>query len=347
VRFEPVAWFTFVAVWLLLHPFAPAAGAEDLPSATGTAAVSAGDESATTPGSRREPLKRPPKRSTLAEAAGALQQARAEDNPPSSAEARLREYEIRLAAHSRELMQREAALEAARRRINELTHAPATKTSNRVAEKDPLPAPEALSANPPAPPPQPSTSQPEEAQEQRDLVSSLRQALDAERENRMTLEEEIQRLISDSRSPGQVDTMARSLEGARAVILVLNQRLADEQKARETLEVAIERVRRSAGLSPGQDWVDRFENTMKERREQAERLQHELRDANEAIVALRGKLEAARPDATIDPAALQDLETENRRLRQALDGAQQTNSDLRTQAELASRLAELLYGQPQ
>jgi chromosome segregation ATPase len=179
-----------------------------------------------------------------------------------------------------------------------------------------------------------------------DLVTSLRQELDVERENRTTLEEEIQRLISESRSPGQVDTMARSLEGARAVILVLNQRLADEQKARETLEVAIERVRRSAGLAPGQDWIDRFESTMKERREQADRLQKEIRDANEAIVALRGKLEAARPDAAIDPAALAELETENSHLRQALDGAQQANSDLRAQAELASRLAELLYGEP-
>jgi chromosome segregation ATPase len=296
-----------------LHPFVPAAGAEDPPSATGTPAVSAGHEP-----------------------------------PLSSTEARLREYEIRLVAHRRELMQREAALEAARRRINELTGAQATKASNRVAEKDQIPAPEGTSVNPPAPTPQPSTSQPEIAREQRDmdLVTSLRQELDAERENRTTLEEEIQRLISDSRSPGQVDTMARSLEGARAVILVLNQRLADEQKARETLEVAIERVRRSAGLAPGQDWIDRFESTMKERREQADRLQKELRDANEAIVALRGKLEAARPDATIDPAALQELETENSRLRQALDGAQQANSDLRTQAELASRLAELLYGEP-
>jgi chromosome segregation ATPase len=301
-----------VAAWLLLHPL-PRAGAADPPPPTETPALPADQE-----------------------------------GPPSSTEARLREYEIRLSAHRRELMEREAALEAARRRIEELTRAQATapKTIPARGPTPRLPSEPAVGAPAPLPPPSPSPSSPEKASEQQDAVASLRQELDAERENRATLEKEIQRLLADAHSSEHAEALAGSFESARAEILLLNHRLADEQKARESLEVAIERVRTSAGISPGQDWIDRFESTMRERREQAERLERELREANEAIVALRGKLEATVPGAAVDPAALRQLETENGRLRQALEGAQEANSALRAKAELASHLAELLYAQP-
>jgi DNA repair exonuclease SbcCD ATPase subunit len=180
-------------------------------------------------------------------------------------------------------------------------------------------------------------------------VSSLQHELDVERENRATLEQEIQRLLSESRPPEQLQAVTQSLDGARAQLLLLNQRLAEEQRARESLEVALERVRQTAGVAPGADWLDRFDATMRERRAQGERLQEELRNAHEAIVELKAKLEAQeqRPPETGTNQETQSLEAEVAKLREALRKAEQANADLRTQAELAGRLADLLYGQSQ
>jgi len=186
--------------------------------------------------------------------------------------------------------------------------------------------------------PQPSPS----TEADKTLVASLQHELDVERANRATLESEIRRLVSESRSGEQMKALTQSLDAARAEILLLNQRLATEQRARESLEVAVERMRRAAQMDPGEDWMERFATNMKERREQAERLQEELHRANEIIVGLKGKLEAVddRKPHPGDPG----LEGEVNRLREALHSAQQANADLRTQAELASRLAEMLYG---
>ncbi len=179
------------------------------------------------------------------------------------------------------------------------------------------------------------------------LVSSLRHELDVERENRATLEQEIQRLLSASSQPEDLHALAQSLDGARAQILFLNQRLAEEQRARESLEVAVERVRNATGMAPGSDWVERFETTMRERRTQAERLEEELHNANEAIVQLKSKLEAQgdRPPEARPATDTRGLEDEVVNLREALSKAQQANADLRAHSELAGRLADLLYSQ--
>lgn len=302
----------------------------------------------------------------------------ANDGGSPSAET-IREYEIRLEAHRRELLQREAALESAQRRIVELTRASASRKTvtsapsndsqirqledarvlddaeivrlrertreleERLAAVPPALTPIARAAEIPSPAQSPQADEPSNA-----IIASLRQELDVERENRATLEREIQRLLVDSRGSDQAHTLSRSLESARADILILNHRLAEEQAARESLEVTIERMRESAGVVPGADWLSRFDNSMKERKEQADRLQEQLHSANEAIVALKAQLETAPKDAAapVDTAVVAKLESENKHLHDALEGAQQANADLRTQAELASRLAELLYGQP-
>jgi chromosome segregation ATPase len=111
------------------------------------------------------------------------------------------------------------------------------------------------------------------------------------------------------------------------------------------LEVTVARVRRIAEIGAGDDWVDRFEATMNERREQAERLQEELHNANESIVSLKSKLETAAGAAPAPAADVRGLEDDVKKLRDALQTAQQANADLRAQAELAARLAELLYAQ--
>jgi hypothetical protein len=251
----------------------------------------------------------------------------------------LQEYEIRLAAHRRELLARENELEAAKRRIAELGGTPppgAAPTSVPDDERHENP-PAVLTVASPTP-----ASRGDET-----LVSSLQLELDVERENRVTLEQEIQRLLSASSQPEELHALAQSLDGARAQIMLLNQRLADEQRARESLEVAVERVRNAAGVAPGPDWVERFETTMRERRTQAERLQEELRNANEAVVQLKSKLEA-QGDRLREAAPVMDtqgLEDEVVKLRESLRNAQQANADLRAQSELAGRLADLLYSQ--
>jgi chromosome segregation ATPase len=323
----------------------------------------------------------------------------------------LQEYQIRLDAHRRELLEREAALERARREIQALRKArlePGTQSPTPPAndkrleelERDrresraeiarlratitamseqiarPLPssardqariaeleksdrearaeiarlqarnesleaqlrAMVAAAANR-------SDEDTERAQTARDhaLVVSLQHELDVERDNRATLEREIARLVAVTRTDEASRAAARSLDDAQAQILLLNQRLAHEQRARESLEVAVARVQQIAAVGAADDWMDRFQASMNERREQSERLQEELHNANESIVTLRGKLEAAgpRPAST---AEVDGLQGENKKLRDALQSAQQANADLRSQAELAARLAELLYG---
>jgi hypothetical protein len=286
---------------------------------------------------------------------------------PAGAEAEpevIREYEIRLEAHRRELLDREAELEATKRALAELQRKSAVRVERPTAPvedvrwhelersehaaraeaselrvktetlESQLRTLHAATASAVPPPP---------ADDEKALVATLQRELDVERANRATLEAEIHRLVSQSRSADQFAALNQSLDGARAEILTLNQRLAAEQRARESLEVSIERVRRAAGIDASGDWMERFETTVKERREQAERLQEELHRANEMIIVLKSKLEAA-DDAT-HTADVQGLEGQIKQLRDALQSAQQANADLRTQAELASRLAELLYGQ--
>jgi len=266
-------------------------------------------------------------------------------------EQRLREYEIRLAAHRRALLERESELEAANKRITELGQSVKSKTARSPANRDqerrtpppasPSPFPAPTSSPTPSPPPVAAHDSDET------LVSALQHELDVERENRATLEQEIQRILSEARPSEQLQTVTQSLDGARAHLLLLNQRLAEEQRARESLEIALERVRESAGVAPGADWLERFDATMRERRAQSERLQEDLHDAHEAIVQLKAKLEAQerRPPEVGSSQETQALEAEVAKLREALRSAEQINADLRTQAELAGRLAEMLYGQ--
>jgi hypothetical protein len=257
----------------------------------------------------------------------------------------LQEYEIRLSAHRRELLARESELEAAKRRIAELGGTPRPEAAPTSVSDDERQEPP-LAVSTIAPPTPAPAGGADEA-----LVSSLQQELDVERENRATLEQEIQRLLSASSQPEELHAVAQSLDGARAQILLLNQRLAEEQRARESLEVSVERARNAAGVAPGPDWVERFEVAMRERRTQAERLQEELRNANEAIVQLKSKLEGQGdppPEAAPVAAAVTDtrgLEDEVAKLRESLRNAQQANADLRAQSELAGRLADLLYSQ--
>ena len=258
---------------------------------------------------------------------------------PAIEERRLREYEIRLAAHRRELMQRENDLDAAHQEIRVLKK----RTRGRIESRPAAALEPAITPPTAAAASAPFIEKPDDRTEQ--IIDALQNDLSVERENRATLEREFQRLLAEPRDSEAVEPLRRSLESANAGLLVLNQRLSDEHRQREALEVALERVRGIAGVAPAEGWLDRFETTMRERRSHSERLERELREANEAVVALRARLESLTTSSN-DPAALQALEEENAKLRGALAATERMNAELTKQAELASHLAEMLYAQP-
>lgn len=293
---------------------------------------------------------------------------------PRRASSELRESRVRLDAHRRELARRDRALRAAERRIadlvrklrreravakrsardaaqlaaaekqRDLAKAEAERYGKRAAELEAeLRAREAAPPPPPyAPPPALEPASPEESE----LVASLRHDLDLERENRKTLEAEIQRLLAERGGADVREPLTRSLAAANAEILLLRDRLQREERDREALEVLVARARSAANVEAGADWIDRFETTMRERQQQAQRLRAELSLANESIVALKAKIESAPPPAApVGEAATAELRSENDALRLSLRAAEQANADLRTQAELAARLADMLYGE--
>lgn len=261
---------------------------------------------------------------------------------------RLHEYEIRLGAHQRELLQRESELESLRHQLEVLQHKatrqPTSTASSVLPSEGAAPtAARPISSSHPTALPSPAAPLGGDPPP----MVELQHALDVERENRATLEVEIQRLVSAVHSRDGVREQRDAFESARAEILVLRDILVEERRARERMEVTLEKIRSIAGVPPGPDWIDRFATSLRERREQATRLEEELSRANESVTALKGMVEAAggispRGDGEV----VDTLRTENDKLRVALDGAQQANNDLRTQAELAARLADLLYAQP-
>ncbi len=69
----------------------------------------------------------------------------------------------------------------------------------------------------------------------------------------------------------------------------------------------------------------------------------QLKEANEMIVRLKGRLEASgSPEAESE--MLTEMQKDNETLRTALKAAEEANDALREKAEMAQRLAEIVYG---
>jgi DNA repair exonuclease SbcCD ATPase subunit len=173
----------------------------------------------------------------------------------------------------------------------------------------------------------------------------LREQLSLERERRETLEEEVKRLTTSGNSEEKFVEVWNTLQSARSQILVLTNQLADERQSRETLEIALTRMKEASG-EEGQstaEFATRLAETLKERRDEANRLADQLKSANEVIVRLKGRLEAA-GSPTADGSVMADVDQENQKLREALRTAEEANRSLREKAEMAARLAEMVYG---
>jgi chromosome segregation ATPase len=175
--------------------------------------------------------------------------------------------------------------------------------------------------------------------------ADLREQLSVERERRETLEQEIQRLTASGNTEEKFVEVWKALQSARSEILVLSNQLTDERKNRENLEVTLERIQReSDGEARGnRDVARQLAETLNQRRAEADRLSEQLKNANEIIVRLKGRLEATESSAG-ENKVLGDLDKENKDLRDALKAAQEANTTLRAKAEMAERLAEMVYG---
>jgi len=175
------------------------------------------------------------------------------------------------------------------------------------------------------------------------MATDLREQLSVERERRATLEEEVKRLTSTGSSDEKYTEVWNALQSARSEILVLSNQLAEERKSREDLEVALARTQPESGAQSNTDVAKRLAQTLTDRRSEADRLAAQLKQANEMIVRLKGRLEASgSPEA--EGEVLTEMQKDNETLRTALKAAEEANDALREKAEMAQRLAEIVYG---
>jgi chromosome segregation ATPase len=175
------------------------------------------------------------------------------------------------------------------------------------------------------------------------VATDLREQLSMEREHRETLEEEVKRLTASGSSDEKFTEVWNALQSARSEILVLSNQLADERKSREDLEIALARTPQDPAGQPNTDLAQRLAQALNDRRSEADHLAAQLKDANEIIVRLKGRLEASgSPEA--ESSTLGELLKDNETLRHALKVAEDANEALREKAAMAQRLAEMVYG---
>jgi hypothetical protein len=189
----------------------------------------------------------------------------------------------------------------------------------------------------------PSGAGADDATEDPAATKDLQEQLSVERERRETLEDEVKRLTTSGNFDDRFVEVWNALQSARSEILVLSNRLAEERKDREDLEIALARTQEDPANKSNKDLAQRLAQTLNDRRSEADRLAAQLKDANEIIVRLKGRLESSGSPEGQDR-LLADLQKDNETLRDALQAAEQANEALRGKAEMAQRLAEMVYG---
>lgn len=175
-------------------------------------------------------------------------------------------------------------------------------------------------------------------------AGELHRQLTLERERRSTLETELVRLSAASDGEDRHGETWRALQSARAEILLLTERLQVERTAREELEGLLARARAALPQDPAADpaALERLITVAENHGRDTDRLEADLREANDQITRLKGHLEAVQsPDG--GGAALVALDEENARLTKSLRSAEARVGKLSGQAALARRLAELVY----
>ena len=171
----------------------------------------------------------------------------------------------------------------------------------------------------------------------------LRRLLALERERRSTLEGELVRLSATGDLAERYRESWQALQAAKADLLLLSEKLTQEQAKRQELEGLLERVRDVASAKDGDDApLERLIDVANEHGRETKQLEAELEQANDQITRLRGYLETVEtPDG--GGAALVHLDEENEKLRVSLAAAENTIGRLSGKAALAERLADLVY----
>jgi DNA repair exonuclease SbcCD ATPase subunit len=186
------------------------------------------------------------------------------------------------------------------------------------------------------------------------LIATLRQKLIDEREQRVRLERQLERLQSEAAemSAGPFENKLQSdLTDARKQVEDLKQALSAERQARqdlaqhfEQLQLELERVRQehpaAAAAAPSEE-IAALEARQKRVLASIER---DLLLSRQRESEMRAALEASQgPDAAPLAAAVSNLRSENEALQTRLDDEHRHNLELSAKLNLAARVTDLIF----
>lgn len=185
------------------------------------------------------------------------------------------------------------------------------------------------------------------------LVATLREKLIAEREQRVRLERQLERLQAESAemSAGPFENRVQAeLAEARKQVEELKEALRTEREARqdlaqryELLQVELERLRQQppAAAAPAAEEIAALE--ARQRRVLAS-IENDLLLSRQREAELRDALEASQgPDAAPLSAAVADLRSQNEALQTRLAEEHKNNRELSAKLNLASRVTDLIF----
>lgn len=185
------------------------------------------------------------------------------------------------------------------------------------------------------------------------LVATLRQKLIDEREQRVRLERELQRLqaLQEEMSSGPFENkMQNDLTAARKQIEELKQALNTERKARqdlahryEQLQVELTRLREERPAAPTAKTEEIAALEERQKRVLAS-IERDLLVSREREADLRNALQSSQgPDAVPLASAVSDLRAENDALQTRLDDEHRHNRELSAKLSLAARVTDLIF----
>jgi chromosome segregation ATPase len=185
------------------------------------------------------------------------------------------------------------------------------------------------------------------------LVATLRQKLHEEREQRVHLEREIERLEAEqaeSASGPFENKLQSDLAEARKQVEDLKNALRTEREARqdlahrfEQLQVELERVRKERPAETGGASEEIAALQERQRRVLAS-IERDLLLSRQRENELRSALEASQgPDAVPLAAAVSDLRAQNDALQTRLEDEHHRNRELSAKLNLAARVTDLIF----
>jgi chromosome segregation ATPase len=186
------------------------------------------------------------------------------------------------------------------------------------------------------------------------LVATLRQKLIDEREQRVRLERELQRLQAEQSemSSGPFENkMQSNLAEARKQIEELKQALTTERKARqdlahryEQLQVELNRLRQERPAAEPAEKAEEIAALEARQQRVLASIERDLLVSRERETELRNALESSQgPDAVPLATAVSNLRAQNDALQTRLDDEHRHNRELSAKLNLAARVTDLIF----